>query len=103
MTFLAKNKLLFLLIGLFIVNVQPVYAHGFGERYNLPLPLWLYIYGGGATVALSFILIGLFVRIAPGIDTYPRINVLTFKYLAIFFKGNAYCGALQPSIPVNFF
>ena len=84
MTFLAKNKLLFLLLGLFIVNVQPVYAHGFGERYNLPLPLWLYIYGGGATVALSFILIGLFVRIAPGIDTYPRINVLTFRYLAIF-------------------
>ena len=84
MTFLAKNKLLFLLIGLFIVNVQPVYAHGFGEKYNLPLPLWLYIYGGGATVALSFILIGLFVKLSPGVDTYPKINVLKFRSLAIF-------------------
>ena len=84
MTFLAKNKLLFLLIGLFIVNIQPVYAHGFGEKYNLPLPLWLYIYGGGATVALSFILIGLFVKISPGADTYPKINLLKFRCLAIF-------------------
>ena len=84
MTFLTKNKLLFLLIGLFIVNIQPVYAHGFGEKYNLPLPLWLYIYGGGATVALSFILIGLFVKISPGADTYPKINLLKFRCLAIF-------------------
>lgn len=29
-------------------------AHGFGQRYDLPLPLWLYLTGAGLTVALSF-------------------------------------------------
>ena len=83
MTFSYKNKIIFLLIVLFVINIQPVYAHGFGEKYNLPIPLWLYIYGGGASVALSFILIGLFVKIAPGIKTYPKINLLKFRYFYI--------------------
>ena len=29
-------------------------AHGFGQRYDLPLPLWLYLSGAALTVALSF-------------------------------------------------
>ena len=38
------------------------YAHGFGERYDLPVPLWLYLYGAGATVLVSFVIIGMFMR-----------------------------------------
>ena len=34
-------------------------AHGFGQRIDLPVPLYLYLFGGGALVALSFILLGL--------------------------------------------
>ncbi len=36
---------------------SPCFAHGFGERYDLPLPLWMYLAGAGATVALTFALL----------------------------------------------
>jgi hypothetical protein len=42
-------------------------AHGFGQRYDLPLPLSFYIWGAGATVALSFIGFGLFLRSEHGL------------------------------------
>jgi hypothetical protein len=40
----------------------PAAAHGFGERYELPVPLSLYLIGAAAAVALSFVVFGLFVR-----------------------------------------
>jgi len=40
----------------------PAAAHAFGQRYDLPLPLDLYLGGAGAAVALSFIIAALFVR-----------------------------------------
>jgi len=33
----------------------PAAAHGFGQRYELPLPLSLYLFGAAAVVALSFV------------------------------------------------
>jgi hypothetical protein len=39
----------------------PAGAHGFGQRYELPLPLALYLFGGAAVVALSFVVSQLFV------------------------------------------
>ncbi len=32
-----------------------VLAHAFGERYELPIPLWLFVVGGALVVALSFL------------------------------------------------
>ena len=40
----------------------PASAHAFGARYELPLPLWMWLSGAGAVVALSFILVGVFLR-----------------------------------------
>jgi hypothetical protein len=37
-------------------------AHGFGQRYDLPLPLSFYLFGASAAVAVSFVIVGLFVR-----------------------------------------
>ena len=37
----------------------PAGAHAFGQRYDLPLPLWLYASGAGAVVALSFAVMAL--------------------------------------------
>ena len=37
-------------------------AHGFGQRYDLPVPLGLFMLGAGASVVLSFLGMGLFVR-----------------------------------------
>ena len=38
---------------------SPVQAHGFGQRFDLPMPLWLYLTGAGLTVALSFLILAL--------------------------------------------
>src|SRR5262245_28441583 len=47
-----------------LAGATPAVAHGFGQRYDLPLPLSLYLVGAGATVALSFAAAVLF--FAPG-------------------------------------
>ena len=52
------------------------YAHGFGERYDLPLPLNLFLVGAAATVAASFVILSLFVRGVSGQVSYPRRNLL---------------------------
>lgn len=35
----------------------PLLAHAFGARYDLPVPLWLFLVGGAAVVFLSFLLV----------------------------------------------
>ncbi len=40
----------------------PAFAHAVGDRYDLPLPVHLYILGGALTVALSFAVVALVVR-----------------------------------------
>ena len=59
--------------------VYPVAAHGFGERYDLPVPLSLYLFGAGAAVALSFVMMGVFVRGGTGGYDYPRFNILRWR------------------------
>ena len=56
-------------------------AHAFGERYDLPIPLSYFLVGGAATVALSFLVIGLFVRRGEGERGYPRLNLLAVRGL----------------------
>ena len=65
-------------LGIAAVALSPAtaYAHGFGERYDLPVPLWLYVTGAGAAVALSFVVIGIFMRENAGEGAYPRFNLL---------------------------
>jgi hypothetical protein len=46
-----------------------VLAHAFGERYELPIPLWLFVVGGAAVVGLSFLLV---LRRAP--VTHPPVE-----------------------------
>ena len=59
--------------------VYPAAAHGFGERYDLPVPLNLYIIGAGAAVALSFVMLGAFMRGASVDQGYPRLNLLKWR------------------------
>jgi len=54
----------------------PAWAHGFGQRYDLPLPLSLYLFGTAAAVIVSFVVVGLFARHTPGARGYPRIDLL---------------------------
>jgi hypothetical protein len=53
----------------------PAWPHAFGERYTLPMPLWLYLAGAGAAVALSFIVMTLFVRHSAGWGECPGLNL----------------------------
>ena len=76
---------------------QPVYAHGFGERYDLPVPLGYYLAGAGATVALSFVVIGAFVRGAPGLHAYWRYNLFSLRPLSALLQGRAFTSAVKAS------
>ena len=58
----------------------PVYAHGFGERYDLPIPLGYFVIGAGAAVALSFIVVGMFLGPGGG-GGYPCYNLLAAPVL----------------------
>lgn len=37
-------------------------AHAFGSRYELPVPVWLFIVGGALTVTLTFVVVAVFAR-----------------------------------------
>ncbi len=56
---------------------SPAYAHGFGERYDLPVPLGYFMAGAGAAVALSFTIIGIFARGGPSRGAYRRHDLLS--------------------------
>src|SRR6202023_1385928 len=58
-----------------LVVIPRAQAHGFGARYDLPIPLSLYLTGAGLTVALSFAMLALFMRTAPASDAYWRFNL----------------------------
>ena len=55
------------------------HAHGFGQRFDLPIPLDFYLFGAAATVAVSFALVALFVRSGSKLKTYPRLNLLRWR------------------------
>jgi len=59
-----------------LLHAASAFAHGLGQRYDLPVPLWLYLTGAGAAVALSFVVSGFFLRATPGSAGYPRRNLL---------------------------
>ena len=48
--------------GGLLADAGPAAAHGLGQRFELPLPLALYLVGAGAAVALSFLLMAWFMR-----------------------------------------
>ena len=76
-----KSQSLLLVISAILValNIEPLYAHGFGERYDLPVPLWLYLSGAGSAVALSFAIIGFFVKGHTSVAEYCRFNLLKWR------------------------
>ena len=75
-------KLILPLLALgFALLAQPAYAHGFGDRYDLPVPLGYFLVGAGVAVALSFVIIGLFVRSSPEHSGYWQYNLFNHRWL----------------------
>src|SRR5207244_13659473 len=64
----------------------PAAAHSFGQRYDLPLPLSLYLFGTAAAVVLSFVVVALFARHTPGARGYPWIDLGAYPALAALLK-----------------
>jgi hypothetical protein len=60
-------------------SAGPARAHGFGQRYDLPVPLWLWVAGAAAAVLLSFVVIGLFARSGRRDGGYHRVNLLRWR------------------------
>ncbi|MBI3127774.1 MAG: hypothetical protein HYZ11_09240 [Candidatus Tectomicrobia bacterium] len=62
--------------ALVLVRPAPALAHAFERRYDLPMPLDMFLLGAGLAVALSFAVMGLFVRSGGGRAAFPRYNLL---------------------------
>jgi len=86
---------LFLVLMLLGLSTGTAYAHGFGERYDLPVPLGLFLGGAAAAVALSFAVIGLFVQHRPGSFSYPRYNLLRVPGLRLVFTNRVLLSAIR--------
>ena len=74
---------------------SPVYAHAFGERYDLPLPLNLFMIAAAAAVAASFVIIGLFVNKQPGEFRYPTLNLLAVPVLGAVLSNKVFTYAFK--------
>ena len=57
----------------------PACAHGFGQRYDLPIPLSFYLIGTAAAVVVSFVIVALFVRERPRPHADARIDLTALE------------------------
>ena len=71
------------------------HAHGFGERYDLPLPLNLFVVGAAATVAASFVVLSVFVRGGSGRVSYPRRSLLRVPLVGPVLSSRVLIAVLQ--------
>ena len=98
------TRILFMAIAVAVpaLIASPLYAHAFGQRYDLPIPLSYFLIGAAATVALSFVVIGMFVQKRNDSFSYPRLNLLEVPLVgAILSSGVA--GILVRSFSVALF
>ncbi len=75
-------KALVLLSAIFMFP-ELVSAHAFGKLYNLPVPFWLYLYGGAAAIIVSFLIIGYFLGKSKASFNYPTLNLSKYSFFDI--------------------
>lgn len=78
------RKILPILIGAAIPFLLPqaVSAHSFGKLYSLPVPFWMYLYGGAAAIAVSFLIIGYFLNKRSQNFSYSTVDLSKFGFFA---------------------
>ncbi|MGH3145212.1 MAG: hypothetical protein ACRDTR_05360 [Rubrobacter sp.] len=65
-----------------LATSRPALAHGFGQTYDLPIPLWLYLFGAGAAVLVSFVPVSLLVEGGTQDPLrYPRFDLFRIGFL----------------------
>ena len=75
MPLLTRAVFVLATVGLVALIASPVSAHAFGQRYDLPIPLNYFLIGAVAAVALSFVVLGMFVQKTAGQFKYPRLDL----------------------------
>ena len=70
-------------------------AHAFGQRYDLPIPLSYFLAGAAAAVALSFVVMGMFIKGGESAFRYPRLNLLAMPALGRILTSRILLGALR--------
>ncbi|MFY9616351.1 MAG: hypothetical protein WAT58_13220 [Candidatus Dormiibacterota bacterium] len=69
------------------LTAPAVLAHGFGIRYDLPVPLYLYVVAAASVVVLSFLLVVFFVRAREGETGYPRLPLDSLPLIGPLVRG----------------
>lgn len=65
------------ILSVWMISPTAALAHGFGERYDLPIPLYLYVIGGGLTVTISIFFISFMLKKVDSSFEYTRFNFST--------------------------
>lgn len=75
---------LFVLPSLLVLLApSPASAHSFGALYNLPVPFWMYLYGGVGAIVASFLVIGYFLNEKKKDTTYKTITLTKYRAIAV--------------------
>jgi hypothetical protein len=79
-----------------LAGARPALAHGFGPTYDIPIPLWLYLYGAAAAVVLSFLPLALFSRKERDFPyRYPRFDLFRIPSLRKVLTSRLLTGGLR--------
>ena len=62
-------------IVIMVLATSSASAHAFGTRYDLPIPLGIFIWSAGAAVLMSFIVMARFYRRRSAIKSSIQINI----------------------------
>lgn len=73
-----------------LVVARPALAHGFGQSFDLPIPLWLYLFGAGAAVLASFVPVSLLVEGREAPLRYPRFDLFRISSLRAVLNNGAF-------------
>jgi hypothetical protein len=85
-----------LALSLILAGVRPALAHGFGPTYDIPIPLWLYLYGAAAAVVLSFLPLALFSRKERDSPyRYPRLDLFRIRFFKKVLTSRLLTGGLR--------
>src|ERR687897_1865274 len=85
-----------LAFSLILAGPRPALAHGFGPTYDIPIPLWLYLYGAAAAVVLAFLPLALFSRKErDAAYQYPRFDLFRVRSLRRLLTWRLLVGGLR--------
>jgi polyferredoxin len=91
---------------LMLLSAGPALAHGCGPTYDIPIPLWLYLYGAAVAVVLAFVPLALYSRKTPDADAayrYPRFDLFGIRWLRGVLTSRPLVGGLRVLSVVLFF